>query len=194
MNKAFSYDNNSDIISNKAVVYAIGALFFVLATALGAYVRVPVQGSPVPITLQTFFVMLSGAVLGRRLGVFSQSCYLALGAAGLPIFQGYSLGASYLLGPTGGYIIGFIFAAYAIGRMIRTRDQGMASLIASFALGSLVIYAFGISWLIFLYRISVQKAFYMGVLPFIPGDILKVLFAAFVYSRISRRIKTVFPE
>jgi biotin transport system substrate-specific component len=194
MNKALNYSYNSDIISNKAAVYAIGVIFFVLATALGAYVRIPVTGSPVPITLQTFFVMLSGAVLGRRLGSFSQFCYLVLGAAGLPIFQGYSFGASYLLGPTGGYIVGFLFAAYLIGRMTKTPDRGSAFVIASFTAASLVIYAFGISWLIFLYRISIRKAFSVGVLPFITGDILKVLFAAFIYSKISRRVKAVFSE
>ena len=194
MNKALNYRYNNDIISNKVAVYAIGVLFFVLATTLGAYVRIPVAGSPVPITLQTLFVMLSGAVLGKRLGSFSQLCYLVLGAAGLPIFQGYSFGASYLLGPTGGYIVGFLFAAYLIGRMTKTGNKGTAFVMASFTAASLVIYAFGILWLTFLYRIGIAKAFSIGVLPFIPGDILKVIFAAFIYSKISRRVKTVFSE
>jgi biotin transport system substrate-specific component len=191
---ALNYTYEADIISNKAAVYAIGVLFFVLATALGAYVRIPVAGSPVPITLQTLFVMLSGAVLGRRLGSLSQLCYLVLGAAGLPIFQGYSFGASYLLGPTGGYIVGFFFAAYLIGRMINTGNRRASFVIASFTAGSLVVYAFGILWLTFLYGVSITKAFSIGVLPFIPGDILKILFAALVYSGISRRVKTVFSE
>jgi biotin transport system substrate-specific component len=104
---------NKEFISSKKAVAAIGVTFFVLATALSAYVRIPVPGSPVPITLQTFFVLLAGAVLGRKLGAASQIGYVILGAVGLPIFQGAGYGIAYLFGPTGGYLMGFAAAAYA---------------------------------------------------------------------------------
>ena len=82
----------TNVISNKAINAVIGVAFFIIATTLGAYIRIPVPGTPIPITLQTFFVVLSGAVLGSRLGLFSQAGYIFLGAIGLPVFQGYLLG------------------------------------------------------------------------------------------------------
>ncbi len=190
--KIQSLDYNEDIIGNKTVVAAIGIAFFVLATALGAYVRIPVHGSPVPITLQTFFVLLSGAVLGKRLGSFSQAAYFILGISGLPIFQGAGFGAAYLAGPTTGYLIGFIAASYSIGRIIDIRPFDAKWVAASFAIGSLIIYAFGAAWLVYLYKISFSKAISIGILPFIPGDIIKILLATVIYSRISQRSKNIF--
>jgi biotin transport system substrate-specific component len=178
-------DYNRDIINDKRTVAAIGVLFFVLATAFGAYVRIPVKGSPVPITLQTFFVILSGAVLGRKLGTLSQTAYFILGIAGLPIFQGSVSGAAYLAGPTAGYLIGFIASAYLIGKLIEIKPTSFAWSVLTFALGSLVIYVFGISWLIYMYKMNFVNAFSTGILPFIPGDIAKILFAGIIYSKIS---------
>lgn len=175
---------NKDIITGKKASAAIGVAFFVLATMLGSYVRIPVAGSPVPITLQTFFVLLAGAVLGRRLGAASQIGYIMLGAAGIP----------YLLGPTGGYIAGFVAAAYAVGYLTRSTKPSMARLIASFAAGSMIIYFFGALWLMYSYKMSASLAFSAGVLPFIPGDAAKVLLAAVIYSGISKRADQIFPK
>ena len=118
MNYAHSLDYNKDIVNNRKLTAVIGVVFFILATALGAYIRIPVHGSPVPITLQTFFVLLAGAVLGKKLGFYSQAGYLLAGISGLPMFQGTSLGISYLLGPTGGYLIGFMACAFITGFII----------------------------------------------------------------------------
>jgi len=186
-----SYDK--DLITGKRANAVIGVLFFILATALGAYVRIPVPASPVPITLQTFFVLLAGAVLGRRLGIMSQIGYILLGAIGLPVFQGAGFGASCLLGPTGGYIIGFVFAAYAVGCITRSGKPGMVRLIAAFSSGSMIIYAFGAAWLVYLYKLQPANAVSIGVLPFIAGDVTKILLAAVVYSKISQRANTIFP-
>lgn len=186
-------NNRREGILNNGLVATIGILFFILATTLGAYVRIPIAAGPVPITLQTFFVLLSGAILGRRCGSFSQLAYVILGAAGLPVFQNYSFGASYLLGPTGGYILGFIFAAYVVGRIIEYRPMRTGWVIASFAIGNVVIYAFGIIWLMYLLKMDIAKAITIGALPFIPGDIAKILLAALIYSRISRRTRDIFP-
>jgi len=194
MQKSIVLSHNKDIINSSVQIAAIGVLFFVLATTLGAFVRIPLKNSPVPITLQTFFVLLSGAVLGRKLGGLSQAVYLILGAAGLPIFQSSGFGASYLLGPTGGYLVGFIAASYAVGRLVRFNSFSTMWIIASFAIGSLIIYIFGVSWLGFIYKTGMTKAVYMGALPFIPGDIVKILIAALIYSRISNRSREIFPE
>ena len=192
MNATHSLSYNTDIITGKRAVASIGVAFFVFATVLGAFVRIPVAGSPVPITLQTFFVLLAGAVLGRRLGAASQAVYLVLGAAGLPIFQGSAFGMSYLSGPTGGYLVGFAAAAYVVGLLTAGARPSMARCIVSFAAGSLVIYACGATWLAYLYRMSFTSAVSAGVLPFVPGDIVKVLVAAMIYSRIAGRSRQLF--
>lgn len=191
--KSYNLRFNRELIDNRTIDAVIGVIFFIIATALGAYVRIPISGSPVPITLQTFFVMLSGAFMGRRLGLYSQLGYLLLGAIGLPIFQGLSCGMAVLLGPTGGYIVGFVFAAYLIGRILERRSSGIIPIILSFILGSLIIYAFGTAWLILLYRVSVSNAIVIGALPFVPGDIVKILVAAMIYSRVAKRARDIFP-
>lgn len=192
MKKAQVLAYNKDIIDNKAVNAAIGVIFFVLATALGAYVRIPVNGSPVPITFQTFFVVLSGAVLGRRLGGFSQLAYFVLGTLGLPVFQGPAYGIAHIFGPTGGYLLGFIFAAYLIGRIIESGNPSVYRTAISFIAGNIVLYSFGILWLICLYRISFMQAMYIGILPFIPGEAIKISLATIIYSGISKRSKDIF--
>jgi biotin transport system substrate-specific component len=94
----------------------IYAAMFGAATAMGAYIMIPLP--PVPITLQTLFVVLAGALLGGRLGALSQVVYLLLGIIGLPVFHGGKGGLGILLGPTGGYLVGFIAAAYVVGKLI----------------------------------------------------------------------------
>ena len=191
MSRVYELCYKREVVNGKALVAVIGVLFFILATALGAYVRIPIAGSPVPITLQTFFVILSGAVLGKRLGLYSQLGYILLGSMGLPIFQGAAFGVSSLLGPTGGYLAGFAVAAYLVGRLTNGVSDTRRALL-SFAIGSLVIYAFGVSWLVYIYRVNLMHAISIGMLPFIPGDIVKISFAAIIYSRISQRSKSVF--
>lgn len=181
--------HTKEIAAGKSLTAFIGVVFFVLATALGAYVRIPVPGSPVPITLQTFFVILSAAVLGLRLGLVSQISYIALGIFGVPVFH-----SGAMLGPTGGYIVGFAAAACVVGYLARLRSTSAAYAMAIFAAGSLVIYAFGAAWLVYLYGINIAGAVSVGILPFIPGDVAKILLAAIIYSGISRRAKALFSE
>jgi biotin transport system substrate-specific component len=144
--------------------------------------------------LQTFFVLLAGAVLGRRLGAASQICYILIGAAGLPIFQSAGFGISYLLGPTAGYLAGFIAAAYAAGLIAGSGKCGMVRSSIAFFTGSAIIYFFGAAWLVLAYKTAPVNAVSIGVLPFIPGDITKALLAAVIYSRISHRTGAIFSE
>jgi biotin transport system substrate-specific component len=192
MSYAHSLDYNKDIINNRKLTAVIGVVFFILATALGAYIRIPVYGSPIPITLQTFFVLLAGAVLGKKLGLYSQAGYILAGISGLPMFQGVSFGASYLLGPTGGYLIGFMICAFVTGLIIDSAKSNILSIIAVFALGSLIIYASGIVWLVFIYKMNLTSAVVAGVLPFVPGDMAKIAIASVIYSKISRRSRQIF--
>jgi biotin transport system substrate-specific component len=192
MQTANSPAYNKDIITSRNLTAVIGVAFFVLVTILGAYVRIPVAGSPVPITLQTFFVILSGAVLGKKLGSASQISYILLGVIGLPVFQGASFGAAYLTGPTGGYLIGFVAAAYLTGRLATFAKRTIGHAIAVFATGSLVIYTCGALWLASLYGAGLKNAFMMGILPFIPGDLAKILAAAVIFSAIAKRSNRIF--
>src|SRR5438067_1898347 len=153
---------------------------FSLLTALAAQVAVPLPFTPVPITMQTFAVLLTGALLGRRLGALALLAYLFEGACGLPFFaQGYS-GIWYLLfAPTSGYLLSYPLAAFVTGWLAeRGWDRRFLTAAAAMALGSIIILACG--WLGMLRFFSPVVALAQGVAPFIIGDIVKLALAAAV--------------
>jgi biotin transport system substrate-specific component len=133
----------------------------------------------VPVTGQTFAVLLTGALLGSRLGALAMLAYLAEGAAGLPFFKGGAGGAHYLfLSPTAGYLLAFPAAAFVTGLLAeRGWDRRFATAAAAMWLGSLVILASGWAWLALFYR-TAGEAFAAGVAPFLVGDLLKIALAA----------------
>ncbi|GAH68315.1 unnamed protein product, partial [marine sediment metagenome] len=179
---------NREIVEGRVVCAIIGLISFTVFTALGAFVYIPLPFTPVPITLQTFFVLLAGAALGRRLGSLSQFGYVALGSLGLPIFAGALGGMACLIGPTGGYLIGFVLAAYVVGRLIGMRQNpSFIYITLAMAVSSMVIYLLGTVQLAFVLHCSIARAALLGVVPFISGDALKVIAAATVYSRSQRR-------
>lgn len=156
-------------------------------TGLLAQTRIPLPWSPVPVTGQTFAVLLAGVLLGRWWGGISLAVYAGLGAAGVPWFSGWSGGVGYLAGPTGGYIIGFILAALFIGHFADTyvRSRGFPSMLALMLFANFVlIYVPGLLqlglWLKSVGGGSVTFAnlLGMGAIPFIPGDITKAVMAA----------------
>jgi biotin transport system substrate-specific component len=164
----------------RAMVYAA---MFGAATAAGAYIIVPVP--PVPVTLQTLFLSLAGMLLGARLAAMSQIVYVLIGAMGLPVFAGGKAGLGILIGPTGGYLLGFIAGAYVIGRLAQLRPSaGVIWAISSMAVGTIVIYILGVAQLCVVAQLSISKAVFVGVLPFIPGDAVKILLAAFVCRKL----------
>ncbi len=182
-------------LEQRAVSAAIGVGAFVVMTALGAHVRIPLPFTPVPITLQTFFVHLAGATLGPVLGPVSQAAYLVVGAAGLPVFAGGGSGLTYLLqGATTGYLIGFLMATALVGWLIRRReDPGILWILASMVTGSLVVYACGVSWLAWSLHLAPESAIAKGMLPFLAGDVVKTCAAAGLFRSYRRRARTVFP-
>ena len=148
-----------------------------LLVALLAQVRIPLPFTPVPLTGQTFAVLLVGAALGSRRGFASLSLYTLIGAFGLPVFAGGAGGAAYAFGPTGGYLFGFILAAYVTGLLAeRGLERSLRTSLLPFLAGTIIIYALGAGWLAFF--VGPQVAFAKGVLPFIPGDLLKLALAA----------------
>ena len=151
---------------------------FALLTALAAQVVIPLPFTPVPITGQTFTVLLAGAALGGTLGAASMALYLLLGAVGLPFFAEGSSGWEVVRGATGGYLIGFIVAAWLVGKLAeRRQDRTVPTAIPLFLLGSVVIYLFGVPWLAASLGVSGTEAMELGLVPFIVGDLLKVAIA-----------------
>lgn len=149
-------------------------LSFSVVTALSAQIAFYI--GPVPITGQTFAVLLAGALLGSRRGALSQLTYLGMGAMGAPIFAGWHGGIGVLMGPTGGYLIGFVAAAFVVGFLAeRGWDRRFWSMALAMLIGNIVIYAFGLPWLAnFVPSGSVLTA---GLYPFIPGDLTKLVLA-----------------
>lgn len=161
------------------VVGLTGAVVFAILTWVGANVYVPLE--PVPVTLQTLFVLLAGAFIGTRYGLASQLLYVTAGAAGLPAFAGGAAGWAILTGPTGGYLLSFLVAPVVVSVVIR-RNPGLVGQAAAFTLGTMVIFALGISHLALFYTHDVAAAVQVGLVPFIPGAFLKIAAAISIYG------------
>ena len=152
----------------------LGALF----VAILAQVKIPLPFTPVPLTGQTFAVLLVGAILGSRRGAASMALYIALGAVGLPVFAGGASGLTYLSGATLGYLIGFVLTAYVIGLLAeRGLERSVRTSIFPFLIGTMIIYICGITWLAVLLG-GFSKAVAAGLLPFLIGDAIKLIAAA----------------
>ncbi|MFZ0012646.1 MAG: biotin transporter BioY [Acidimicrobiia bacterium] len=155
----------------------VSVLLVVTAAALTAlaaqwYIQLPF--TPVPISGQTFAVLLTGAALGWKLGAAGQLLYIAAGALGAPVFTDGSSGMEVITGATGGYIIGFVFAAGLVGWMAEHRqDRTFATMFTAFVLGSAVIYLFGVAGLMIATGWGLSEAVEKGVVPFLLGDLIK---------------------
>ena len=156
-----------------AVLIIGGSLFI----GLCAQVAVVVPFSPVPVTGQTFAVLMAGALLGRRRGALCVLAYIIEGAAGLGVFAMGRAGVGVLFGPTGGYLVGFVAGAYIVGLLAeRGWDRRVGTTVLAMVLGNLALYAFGLLWLGCL--IGVSGVLAVGLYPFLIGDALKIVLAA----------------
>jgi biotin transport system substrate-specific component len=170
--------------SCKAVLAGtLGVVGFAGLTWVGSQIRIPI--GPVPITLQTLFVLLAGALVGSFRGWLSQTLYVTAGSFGLPVFAGTVGGLAVLSGPTGGYIVGFVVAPLVVGKLISAR-KGFAWSVFVFTLGSLLILALGVLHLAFFYTPNLWTAIQVGLLPFLAGDAAKIFAAASIYSSYRR--------
>lgn len=159
--------------------------------ALSAKLSVPFY--PVPVTMQSLAVLLIAAAFGSRLGAATMALYLVEGALGLPVFAGtpaHGIGLAYMVGPTGGYLVGYVAAAYAVGFFAeRGADRSVPRLLGAMTLGHAILFATGFAWLACL--IGPEKAWVGGVLPFIVGTVVKTLLGALlvpsVWGLVSRR-------
>jgi biotin transport system substrate-specific component len=152
---------------------------FAVLTALGAQMEIPIY--PVPFTLQTFFVLLSGALLGKQGGALSMCLYLFLGAIGLPIFSGGTMGIAKIIGPTGGYLLAFPVAAYSVGYLI-SMHRGVWWITLSVTIGSMIIFVFGTIQLNYILFHNWGSSIKSGFLIFSFWDIIKIVGAASISS------------
>ncbi len=169
-----------------AVVLTIA---FAALTALAAQWRFYLPFTPIPITGQTFAVLLSGAALGWRLGGTSQIVYVGAGLVGLPVFAGGGSGFETITGASGGYLVGFVIAAALVGHLAeRGQDRRVDTAAAAFLLGSVTIYLFGVAWLMQVTGWDLPEAMAKGVAPFVVGDLVKAGFAALALPAVWRMV------
>lgn len=168
------------VVPKSAVTTGILMVGFALFTALAAQVVIPIPANPVPITGQTFAVLLTGAVLGSRAGAGSQLIYWVMGAAGLPFYSNATGGWEAATGATAGYLVGFVVAAWVVGKLAeRGQDRTIDSALPAFLAGNMIIYIFGVTWLFISVPsiTSMLQASAVGFFPFAIGDALKILAA-----------------
>lgn len=166
-----------------------GVVTFTVLTAIAAKFALPIPGTTVPFTFTPFAVVLSGALLGARLGAASQIGYLSLGLIGIPVFFGPVAGPAYLLGPTGGYLLAYPLAAWLTGHFA----GASGSLIRTFGaivLGLMTIWTGGVSWLAA--QSGWAAALSLGLLPFVLVDLVKGVMALMIVQRVRSRVRALF--
>jgi len=160
-----------------------------LLIAALAQIEIPLPFTPVPITGQTFGVLLIGAALGSRRGAASLLLYLAEGTLGLPFFAGGASGVGILTGATAGYLVGFVIAAYVVGLLAeRGLERSIRTSIIPFLVGTIIIYVCGVTWLAVVLG-GLGKAIAAGLLPFIIGDAIKLVAASLVLPAAWKLVK-----
>jgi biotin transport system substrate-specific component len=161
------------------VVLVLAGALFIYLTAL---IVIPLPNNPVPITGQTFGVLLVGGALGLRRGFAAVSLYVLLGVVGLPFFAENKGGLTVIWGASGGYLLGFILAGAVVGRLAELGwDRRLLGALGAMLVGSVAIYAIGLPWLKAVTGMSWEETVKTGLVPFIPGDILKVVLAAVLF-------------
>jgi biotin transport system substrate-specific component len=157
---------------------------FTALTAIGAQIQIP--HAPVPYTLQTFFVLLAGGLLGKRNGALSQLLYVLLGVSGVPVFSTMGFGVARIIGPTGGYLLAFPVAAYLVGYLLSPNASFLRALLAM-GVGLFVIFSLGTLQLNFLYFHDLRESVVNGFLIFSWWDVVKLVSAAAIVSGFKKR-------
>ena len=155
---------------------------FAAVTAVLAQIVIPI--GPVPISLATFSVFCAGALLGSRRGAISQAIYVLLGAVGVPVFAMFKGGFAILVGPTGGYIFGYILAAWVVGLIAERAGNGFFPLALACVAGFFAYMIPGTCWYMFVMGAGPLEALLACVVPFLPGDALKIALAVVLTSRL----------
>lgn len=171
----------------KTKMMILCALFAAL-TAVCSMISIPLPFTPVPINLATLSVFLAGGLLGPKYGSISQLVYVILGAVGLPVFHNFTSGIGIVTGPTGGYIIGYVAAAWLIGFLSEKIGRGFYKNIASMAAGLAVCYTLGTLWFMYLTSTGLTAALIACVVPFLPGDAIKIASGAILVKKLHQLV------
>lgn len=172
---------------HKSKAYQI-AIIGIVAAVLSILSPITLPIGVVPISLTTFAILIAVYTLGMKKGTISVLIYILLGLVGLPVFSGFSSGPAKLLGPTGGYIIGYVFMALIAGFFIDRYFDKYYLCFIGMILGTIICYSFGTTWLAYQANMSAKTALAAGVIPFIPGDLLKIITALIVGPQIRKRL------
>lgn len=179
-------------LNNKSsVLNLVYIAMFTSIIIICAQIQIP---AAVPFTLQTLAVFIAGGLLGWKRGTICLLIYILLGLIGIPVFSGFKGGAGVLLGPTGGYLIGFIFTAFIVGIISDKFGRKLIPLVLSMILGLFICYLFGTIWFVILYNssansMSISSALMMCVVPYLPFDALKIIASVILINRIDKVIK-----
>lgn len=167
--------------------FIYSALFAALIAVLGL-VSIPIPISPVPITGQSLAIMLAGGILTVRQAGYSVLTFLLLGAVGVPVFAGMTGGIGIIVGPRGGYLIGYLVGAMAIAFLKGKQNKVWRLALANVIGGIIIVYLFGVLWLSYVTGMGLEKAITVGALPYIPGDLFKAFVATIVAVAINKRL------
>ncbi len=173
--------------SSSQLKMTVYSSLFVALIAVGAFISIPI--GPVPIVLQNMFVLLSAIILGPLWGLACVAVYLVIGLAGLPVFAGGTSGIGKLFGPTGGYLLGYLPCVFVTASISKALHKKISSDIIAMVIGSLIVYACGVPWLKTITKMSFEKALTVGMYPFLIGDGLKIVAAAFIARTLRPAIK-----
>lgn len=174
--------SRSELTRNLVLAAIMAAL-----TAICSQIQIPLP--MVPINLALFAVHLCGALLGAKWGALSMVVYALLGAIGVPVFAGFGSGPAVLFGKTGGYILGYILCALLVGLLSRRIGFTMKSLCISMVIGVAVCYAFGTIWFMVITGMNLMTSLTYCVVPFLPGDVIKIVLAALLALRLQKPLK-----
>ena len=166
------------------ILYAL----FAALTAVLSQIAVPLPFTPVPVNLATLSVLLAGGILGAKGGAVSQTVYVLIGAVGVPVFSNFTGGFAKLAGPTGGYIAGYIAAAWLVGFLTSKRKKNLPNLILSMAAGILLCYMLGTAWFMILTKNTLLQSLTLCVIPFLIGDALKISAPGFFVWKLKDKI------
>ncbi|HEX3037699.1 MAG TPA: biotin transporter BioY [Oscillospiraceae bacterium] len=177
-------------MKNKSILSLTYCALFAALTAILSQVSIPI--GPVPINLATLSVVIAGSVLGAKYGALSQFVYVLLGAAGLPVFAGFRGGIHAIVGPTGGYILGYIAAAWLVGQISRRFGGKIVYLIVSMAAGIALCYVLGTVWFMTVTKTGLWASLMLCVFPFLIGDAAKIAVAVALVPQLRKVFQKTF--
>lgn len=179
-------ENNKTLLTVREMTYIA---IFTAIMVVTAFIQIPLPFTPVPITLQTMTVMLAGLILKPKEAALSLVVYVLLGAIGLPVFAGGQGGFSVIVGPTGGYLISWIPAAWLVSVISGKSFNIVRATLAALIGGIVLVYAIGVPWLALSTGMGLSKAIAVGAVPFIAGDVFKLAIAILIATALKKRLK-----